>query len=83
MISLSSEILISKKFQEFDESKSQTNVKQIENLKDLIQKLVRSVNPMGKLMDFVQEDVDSMQREHTKWSDVYKQSTVDLKKEQT
>ena len=69
-------------FQEFDESKSQTNIKQIEHLKDLIQKLVRSVNPMGKLMDFVQEDIDSMQREFTKWSEIYKQATSDLKKEQ-
>lgn len=68
--------------QEFDESKTQTNVKQIEHLKDLIQKLVRSVNPMGKLMDFVQEDIDSMQREYTKWNEIYKQATVDLKKEQ-
>jgi TRAF3-interacting protein 1 len=57
-------------------------MKQIEHLKDLIQKLVRSANPMGKLMDFVQEDIDSMQREFTKWNDIYKQSTIDLKKEQ-
>lgn len=69
-------------FQEFDESKTQTNIKQIEHLKDLIQKLVRSVNPMGKLMDFVQEDLDSMQREFTKWNEIYKQATTDLKKEQ-
>lgn len=69
-------------FQEFDETKTSTNVKQIENLKDMIQKLVRSVNPMGKLMDFVQEDVDSMQREYTKWNEIYKQATIDLKKEQ-
>ncbi|CRK88910.1 CLUMA_CG002578, isoform A [Clunio marinus] len=68
---------------EFDETKTQTNVKQIEHLKDLLQKLVRSVNPMGKLMDFVQEDIDSMQREYTKWDEIYKQATIDLKKEQT
>lgn len=67
---------------EFDDTKTQTNVKQIEHLKDLIQKLVRSVNPMGKLMDFVQEDIDSMQREYTKWNEIYKQATIDLKKEQ-
>lgn len=59
----------------------QTNFKQIENLKELIQKLVRSVNPLGKLMDFVQEDIDSMQREYSKWNEIYKQSTFDLKKE--
>ncbi|CRK89251.1 CLUMA_CG003010, isoform A [Clunio marinus] len=59
------------------------NVKQKEHLKDLLQKLVRSVNPMGKLMDFVQEDIDSMQREYTKWDEIYKQATIDLKREQT
>lgn len=59
----------------------QTNIKQIENLKEQVQKLVRSVNPLGKLMDFVQEDVDSMQREYAKWNEVYKQSSIDLRKE--
>lgn len=68
--------------QEFDDTKTQTSVKQIEHLKDLIQKLVRSVNPMGKLMDFVQEDIDSMQREYTKWNEIHKQATIDLRKEQ-
>ncbi|CAO1431369.1 unnamed protein product [Diamesa serratosioi] len=70
---------------EYDEgvtSQNQTTVKQIEHLKDLIQKLIRSVNPMGKLMDFIQEDVDSMQREYTKWNDIFKTATVDLKREQ-
>lgn len=32
-------------------------------------------------MDFVQEDIDSMQREYTKWNEIYKQSSIDLKKE--
>lgn len=68
--------------QEFDETKTQTNVKQIEHLKDLIQKLVRSVNPLGKLTDFIQEDIDSMQREYAKWNEIHKQATIDLKKEQ-
>lgn len=59
-----------------------TNAKQIDHLKDLIQKLVRSLNPMGNLMNFVQEDIDSMQREYTKWCDVYKQASIDLKRQQ-
>lgn len=74
--------LVSILYSQVDESKAQTNVKQIENLKESIQKLVRSVNPMGKLMDFVQEDIDSMQREFSKWNEIYKQSSIDLKKEQ-
>lgn len=63
-------------------SQNQTTVKQIEHLKDLIQKLIRLVNPMGKLMDFIQEDIDSMQREYTKWNEIFKIATVDLKREQ-
>ena len=31
------------------------------------QTLTRSANPLGKLMDFLQEDVDSMQRELETW----------------
>ena len=68
--------------QEFDEPRNQSNLKQIENLKDLIQKLVRSLNPLGKLMDYVQEDIDSMQREYVKWNEIYKQAAIDLKREQ-
>lgn len=33
-------------------------------------------------MDFVQEDIDSMQREYVKWCDVNKQASIDLKREQ-
>ncbi|CAG9809458.1 unnamed protein product [Chironomus riparius] len=68
---------------EFDETRNQSNLKQIENLKDLIQKLVRSLNPLGKLMDYVQEDIDSMQREYGKWNEIYKQAAIDLKREQS
>lgn len=61
----------------------QSSAKQVDHLKDLIQKLTRSVNPMGKLMDFVQEDIDSMQREYTKWHEIYKSSTFEHKNKQT
>lgn len=54
----------------------------MEILKDLIQKLTRSVNPMGKLMDFIQEDIDSMQREYSKWHEVNKKATIEIRKEQ-
>ena len=33
----------------------------------ILQTLTRSANPLGKLMDFLQEDVDSMQRELETW----------------
>lgn len=51
-------------------------------LRDSIQKLTRSVNPLGKLMDFLQEDIDSMQLEMTMWRNAYSTATADFKREQ-
>lgn len=41
--------------------------REIERLRGSIQTLTRAANPLGKLMDFLQEDVDSMQRELAMW----------------
>ena len=40
---------------------------EVEKLKNLMQLMARNANPLGKLMDFVQEDVDAMQRDLNKW----------------
>lgn len=53
----------------------------MESLRESIQKLTRSVNPLGKLMDFIQEDIDSMERELSSWQQIYTQSMVELNKE--
>ena len=39
----------------------------------------RSANPLGKLMDFLQEDVDSMQRELEQWRSDNKQLQLQLR----
>ncbi|XP_023706076.1 TRAF3-interacting protein 1 isoform X3 [Cryptotermes secundus] len=41
--------------------------REIDRLRGSIQTLTRAANPLGKLMDFLQEDVDSMQRELSMW----------------
>ncbi|XP_066992920.2 TRAF3-interacting protein 1 [Anabrus simplex] len=41
--------------------------KEVERLRTSIQTLTRAANPLGKLMDFLQEDVDTMQRELRNW----------------
>jgi hypothetical protein len=41
--------------------------REISRLRGSIQTLTRAANPLGKLMDFFQEDVDSMQRELGTW----------------
>ncbi|XP_035779087.1 TRAF3-interacting protein 1-like isoform X2 [Anopheles albimanus] len=61
----------------------QSSAKQMELLRESIQKLTRSVNPLGKLMDFIQEDVDSMERELANWQQIYSRSIVELNKERS
>ena len=41
--------------------------REIERLRGSVQTLTRAANPLGKVMDFLQEDVDSMQRELAMW----------------
>uniref|UniRef100_A0A182SJI9 TRAF3-interacting protein 1 C-terminal domain-containing protein n=1 Tax=Anopheles maculatus TaxID=74869 RepID=A0A182SJI9_9DIPT len=66
---------------EWTAGQRQSSAKQMESLRDSIQKLTRSVNPLGKLMDFIQEDIDSMERELASWQQIYTQSMVELNKE--
>ncbi|XP_021693082.1 TRAF3-interacting protein 1 [Aedes aegypti] len=68
---------------EWTTSQRQSSVKQMETLRESIQKLTRSVNPLGKLMDFIQEDIDSMERELTNWQQIYSRAVVDLNKERS
>ncbi|XP_075145723.1 intraflagellar transport 54 [Haematobia irritans] len=53
------------------------------NLRDVIQGLTKSVNPLGKLMDFIPEDIDAMQLEFTMWRDTYTQASNQLKREKS
>ena len=56
--------------------------KEIDKLKGTIQTLTRSANPLGKIMDFVQEDLDSMQKEMDQWKREHKGNLVALQREQ-
>ncbi|KAI8799368.1 microtubule-binding protein MIP-T3-domain-containing protein [Cladochytrium replicatum] len=54
--------------------------KEIVALRQLIQSLCRSTNPLGKMIHYVQEDVDSMNRELEIWkaeAEKYKESLSD------
>ncbi|XP_065360149.1 TRAF3-interacting protein 1 [Calliphora vicina] len=61
----------------------QTSARHMNNLRDVIQNLTKSVNPLGKLMDFIPEDVDAMQLEFTMWRDAYTQAANELKREKS
>ena len=51
------------------------------DLRDQIQKLTKSIQPLGKFMDFLLEDIDSMQREHEMWRERGKEVAVKLARE--
>ena len=56
--------------------------KEIDKLRGSIQTLTRAVNPLGKILDFVQEDLDSMQKELDVWKQENAQNQVALQREQ-
>ncbi|XP_023345382.1 TRAF3-interacting protein 1 [Eurytemora carolleeae] len=56
--------------------------REVDKLRTSIQTLTRSANPLGKLMDFLQEDVDSMQRELDTWTQENKQLQLQLRHEE-
>ncbi|XP_060573803.1 TRAF3-interacting protein 1-like isoform X3 [Ruditapes philippinarum] len=55
--------------------------REIDKLRGSIQTLTRSANPLGKIMDYVQEDLDSMQKELEKWKEENKEHGLALKRE--
>ncbi|XP_069688001.1 TRAF3-interacting protein 1 isoform X2 [Periplaneta americana] len=55
--------------------------REIDRLRSSIQTLTRAANPLGKLMDFLQEDVDSMQRELEMWQRTNKELVSELRME--
>ena len=56
--------------------------KEIDKLRLSIQTLTRSANPLGKIMDFIQEDLDQMQKELEMWKKEHKENSLQLQREQ-
>ncbi|PSN55166.1 hypothetical protein C0J52_00593 [Blattella germanica] len=56
--------------------------REVDRLRNSIQTLTRAANPLGKLMDFLQEDVDSMQRELETWHRTNAALVAELRTEQ-
>ncbi|XP_067844055.1 TRAF3-interacting protein 1 isoform X2 [Heptranchias perlo] len=57
--------------------------KEIEKLRTSIQTLCRSALPLGKIMDYIQEDMDSMQNELSTWRRENKKHAESLLREQS
>ena len=47
------------------------NLKDIEFIKTAIQMLCQSTNPLGKSIDFINEDIESMMKEYEFWRRQY------------
>lgn len=56
--------------------------KEVDKLRGTIQTLTRTTNPLGKLLDYVQEDVEMMQKELLDWRRQYRQLSEQLEEEQ-
>ncbi|KOC70174.1 TRAF3-interacting protein 1 [Habropoda laboriosa] len=53
--------------------------KEIDKLRNTIQTLTRATNPLGKLLDYFQEDIEIMQKELLDWQNQYQQVNEQLK----
>uniref|UniRef100_A0A1B0EVP9 TRAF3-interacting protein 1 n=1 Tax=Lutzomyia longipalpis TaxID=7200 RepID=A0A1B0EVP9_LUTLO len=66
-----------------DRRTRQASAQQMDALREAIQKLTRAVNPLGKLMNFLQEDIDSMQREYNMWREMHQMALNELNRERS
>tara|TARA_B110000305_G_C19343492_1_gene590420 strand:+ start:688 stop:1059 length:372 start_codon:yes stop_codon:yes gene_type:complete len=52
--------------------------KDMEQLTNAVQRLVQSTAPLGKCMDYVQEDLGQMAKERERWQSTYRAKIDDL-----
>jgi len=57
------------------------NLEDLENVKKSIQNLCQSTNPLGKSMEFVSDDIDSMKREFERWNSQYNQAALRMEEQ--
>ncbi|CAG4957533.1 unnamed protein product [Colias eurytheme] len=69
---------------QFDAQKARDDTnKDIDQLRFNIQALSRIANPLGKLLDHIQEDVEVMRQESLQWIQTYEESYKELLKQKT
>ncbi len=49
-------------------------------IRQIIQKITQNSNPLGKLIEFIDDDLDSMNNESKKWKKIYLEATTNLEK---
>lgn len=50
----------------------------IDSMKTMIQSINQSVNPMGKIIQFIDDDIDSMKREYDSWAKIHTAAQEEL-----
>ncbi|XP_050297469.1 TRAF3-interacting protein 1 [Anthonomus grandis grandis] len=55
--------------------------REVTQLRSLIQNLTKSANPLGKLMNYLHEDLEAMHRELKTWTDTKKQLYMEIEKQ--
>ncbi|CAF0735145.1 unnamed protein product [Rotaria sp. Silwood1] len=55
--------------------------KDVDKLRETIQSLTKSVVPLGKILEYLQEDYEMMAKEMQHYSDEYKRTVIELRKE--
>ena len=51
-----------------------------EEIKSVLQKLTQNINPMGKLVEFVEDDLEAMNKECKKWVRAFSETEEKLQK---
>lgn len=58
-----------------------TTTKETNNLKSLIQTLTKTANPLGKLLNYLHEDIDAMHAELEMWTNTKRQLFDEISKQ--
>ena len=53
-------------------------VTSLDSMKEAIQNITQSINPMGKIIQFIDDDIESMKREYDGWARMYANSQEQL-----
>lgn len=61
--------------------KHTSSSKNLEVIRESIQKLTRFISPLGKLLEYIHEDVEAMQSELSTWRQAYMKAEVAIKRE--
>lgn len=65
----------------FSVSQNKGTSKELANLKTLIQNLTKAANPLGKLINYLHEDLDAMYSELQMWANTKKQLYAEIQKQ--